>query len=130
MDNTSGEKKLNLNVVFLRSIACFGVVCLHSFGWFNSHVDEKISYSIWYMFSFAIPVFFATSGYFVLKKNTVSFGYVIRKITSFILIVFSWCLLYSCVGIVFSHRLVNPLKLSSWHYFIKGHWKCFGFLEQ
>lgn len=109
MNNAAVEKKLNLNIVILRSIACFGVVCLHSFGWFNSHVDHQLSYSIWYLFSFAIPVFFATSGYFVLKKNTISFDHVIRKIVSFILIVFTWCLLYSCLGII-SHRIVNPVK--------------------
>ena len=72
MNNAAVEKKLNLNIVILRSIACFGVVCLHSFGWFNSHVDHQLSYSIWYLFSFAIPVFFATSGYFVLMNIPVS----------------------------------------------------------
>lgn len=103
-------KKLNINIALLRIIACFGVVCLHSFGALNRSVDDWLSYSIWYSFCFAIPIFFATSGYFVLSKKSISYIYVLKKITGFLLIVFSWCLLDSCIGIAFGRKLTNPIK--------------------
>lgn len=86
------------------------MVCLHSFGALNRSVDDWLSYSIWYSFCFAIPIFFATSGYFVLSKKSISYIYVLKKITGFLLIVFSWCLLDSCIGIAFGRKLTNPIK--------------------
>lgn len=61
-------KTINCNIAALKLLAMFGVICLHTFGSLNP-VDLRVSYILWYLGTFSIPVFFTASGYYTLNSK-------------------------------------------------------------
>lgn len=66
----------NENVDLLRIMACFAVVGLHTVGS--------------YLFDFAVPMFFAISGFFLLNRREVTRNYATRKIKGILKLVLCW----------------------------------------
>lgn len=79
------EKKREYNIDFLRIIACFAVIGLHTFE--SNTISSNI---IYYLCGFAVPTFFMISGYFLLNKGIIEGKYVRKKIFSIIRLVLCW----------------------------------------
>ena len=76
----------NYNVDFIRVMACSAVVGLHTFPKDLSTVTA----SLYYLCGFAVPVFFMSSGYFLLNRGEVSYKYAVQKCIGIIRVVFLW----------------------------------------
>lgn len=83
-----GVRKVNCNIATLKLLAMFGVICLHTFGSLNP-VDSRVSFALWYLATFSIPVFFAASGYYTLNsKPTMRSG--LSKVLGIIVLILLW----------------------------------------
>ena len=67
-------------------MACIAVVGLHTFPKDLSTVTA----SLYYLCGFAVPVFFMSSGYFLLNRGEVSYKYAVQKCIGIIRVVFLW----------------------------------------
>ena len=76
----------NYNVDFIRVMACIAVVGLHTFPKDLSTVTA----SLYYLCGFAVPVFFMSSGYFLLNRGDLSYKYAVQKCIGIIRVVFLW----------------------------------------
>lgn len=99
------RKKRNIGIDLIKVIACILVVTLHSL----SPVDPVVSnntfnLSLYYVGTLAIPIFFMSSGYFVLNKRTISYIYSFKRIKNILIVVFSWLILYSVANLVIKHE--------------------------
>jgi surface polysaccharide O-acyltransferase-like enzyme len=100
-------RNYHLGLAWLRILACLSVVCLHTFGRSGDY-QSPVSYLIWYGGTFAIPVFFALSGYFTLGRN-LSWKQIFLKILGTVLLILSWSVLISIYQMIKTHTVVNPL---------------------
>ncbi|MBO5208007.1 MAG: acyltransferase family protein [Lachnospiraceae bacterium] len=83
----------NCNLDLIKLVACIAVIGLHTF--------MPNVMSLYFLCGFAVPLFFMTSGYFLLNKKEVTSWYVCKKILSIFKIVFCWNLLrYCAVGFI------------------------------
>lgn len=74
----------------IKILACVMVVALHSI---SSGVRDGIYKSglwIYYLGTFAIPLFLMVTGYLQLKKDGVNYRYILKKIINILIIVFVW----------------------------------------
>ena len=76
----------NCNVDFIRVIACIAVVGLHTF----PKDLTTVTASMYYLCGFAVPMFFMSSGYFLLNRGEVSYKYAAQKCIGIIRVVFLW----------------------------------------
>ena len=80
------RKERNLNLDYVKILACIAVVGLHTLqrelSLFNS--------SLYYLCGFAVPVFFMASGYILLKRDEVKYSYSLNKILYILRIVVLW----------------------------------------
>lgn len=81
-------KTVNCNIALLKFVAMFGVICLHTFGSL-SPVESRLSYVLWYLSTFSIPVFFAASGYFMLNRQP-KWKNVLNKTANILLFILLW----------------------------------------
>lgn len=82
-------KSRDYNIDLLKIIACIAVVGLHTL-----QKDISIPNStLYYLCGFAVPVFFASSGAFLMNRESVSWRYTIRKIYLILRVVIIWNLL-------------------------------------
>lgn len=111
----------NINLDLIKSIACIGVVGLHSVG--------MIDYTIYYLCTFAVPFFFMVNGYLMFKKEKVDYGYSLKKIGGLLKIVLFYNLLIMIPVMIFRHKIINPITFSLkslvqqgylWHFWFFG----------
>ena len=96
----------NLGLDLLKIFSCIGVVTLHStMSGFNLE-QYNISAYLYYLGTYAIPLFFMLNGYFLLNKKKLPYSYVFNKIRGILTIVFVWNMLIWVIKRDFN---VNPL---------------------
>ena len=97
----------NLGLDLLKIFSCIGVVILHStMSGFNLE-QYNISAYLYYLGTYAIPLFFMLNGYFLLNKKILSYGYVLNKIVGILTIVSVWNILVWLIRWDFN---VNPVR--------------------
>ena len=90
------KKKRNIGIDLIKIIACILVITLHSLSPVDPVVSNNIfNLSMYYAGTLAIPIFFMSSGYFVLNKTSISYVYSFKRIKNILIVVFSWIVLYS-----------------------------------
>ena len=96
----------NLGLDLLKIFSCIGVVVLHSTrpGFNLEHYN--ISAYLYYLATYAIPLFFMLNGYFLLNKKKLPYSYVFNKIRGILTTVFVWNMLIWVIKRDFN---VNPL---------------------
>lgn len=82
----SNLSRRNCNIDFIKVIACIAVVGLHTF----PKDLSTTAASLYYLCGFAVPMFFMSSGYFLLNRGGVSYKYAVRKCIGIIRVVFFW----------------------------------------
>ena len=98
------KKKRNIGIDLLKLIACILVITLHSLPPEDLMVANNVfNLSLYYVGTLAIPVFFMSSGYFVLNKRSISYAYSFKRIKNILIVVFSWLMLYSLVILIVKH---------------------------
>ena len=78
--------KRNCNIDLIKVVACIAVVGLHT-------LPKDLSImtaSLYYLCGFAVPLFFMSSGFFLLNRNKVGYKYVICKCIRIIRVIFLW----------------------------------------
>lgn len=97
----------NLGLDLLKILSCIGVVVLHSTkpGFNLEHYN--ISAYLYYLGTYAIPLFFMLNGYFLLNKKKLPYSYIFNKIGGILSIVFVWNMLIWVIKRDFN---VNPLR--------------------
>ena len=97
----------NLGLDLLKIFSCIGVVTLHStMSGFNLE-QYNISAYLYYLGTYAIPLFFMLNGYFLLNKKILSYGYVLNKIVGILTVVSAWNILIWLIRWDFN---INPLR--------------------
>ena len=97
----------NLGLDLLKILSYIGVVVLHSTkpGFNLEHYN--ISAYLYYLGTYAIPLFFMLNGYFLLNKKKLPYSYIFNKIGGILSIVFVWNMLIWVIKRDFN---VNPLR--------------------
>lgn len=83
----------NSNIDLLRVLACIAVVGLHTI----PRDLSVLTSLLYYLFGFAIPTFFISSGYFLMNREGVSWKYSQKKMFGIIKIVVIWNFLFLLV---------------------------------
>lgn len=96
--------KRNLQIDFLKNLACLGVVALHIFN------PSKCSNIIYYVCVAAIPIFFMVNGFLILNKKEITYKYVLKKIINMVVIILIWNILLFLQQIIVQHNVINPIK--------------------
>ena len=96
----------NLGLDLLKIFSCIGVVVLHSTRSGFNLEHYNISAHLYYLGTYAIPLFFMLNGYFLLNKKKLPYSYVFNKIRGILTIVFVWNMLIWMIKRDFN---VNPL---------------------
>ena len=97
----------NLGLDLLKIFSCIGVVVLHSTRPGFNLEQYNISAYLYYLATYAIPLFFMLNGYFLLNKKILSYGYVLNKIVGILTVVSAWNILIWLIRWDFN---VNPLR--------------------
>lgn len=80
------NKERDINLDFVKIIACIAVVGLHTLK-SNISVLNSIFY---YLCGFAIPVFFMSSGYILVNRENISGKHTLKKIINILFITVAW----------------------------------------
>ena len=96
----------NLGLDLLKIFSCIGVVVLHSTRPGFNLEQYNITAYLYYLATYAIPLFFMLNGYFLLNKKKLPYSYVFNKIRGILTIVFVWNMLIWVIKRDFN---VNPL---------------------
>lgn len=80
------NSKRNQNLDLLKILACIAVVGLHTL---QKDVSQ-LNLLFYNMCGFAVPIFFVSSGYCLLNRDTISLNYVIRKVLNILRVVVIW----------------------------------------
>lgn len=86
----------NLQIDFIKILACLAVIGLHSF---NKKICTVCA-MLYYCCGFAVPAFFMATGYFVLKKDAILISYSLKKVKMLFRLVFLWNLVVFAVVFV------------------------------
>lgn len=87
--------KRNVNLDFLRMMACLAVVCMHT-----ASPNLNINIIIAFICTFAIPMFFASSGFILLQRKEVTNEYIFKKVICVVRIIFIWSLLVESLIVI------------------------------
>lgn len=106
------DRLFGLDVV--KAMAILGVVALHVFGPFFIHssvdydISQKIIFRIFYYIATpAIPLFFLTNGYLILRKKRLPYKYILKKIWMLLVPVLAWNFLIWLVKLLATRHLVS-----------------------
>ena len=102
-----GDNLRNIGLDLLKIISCIGVVVLHSTMPGFTLEQYNVSAYLYYMGTYAIPLFFMVNGYFLLNKKELTYSYVFSKIAGILTVVSAWNILIWLVRRDFN---VNPLR--------------------
>ena len=97
----------NLGLDLLKIFSCIGVVALHSTMPGFTLEQYNVSAYLYYLGTYAIPLFFMVNGYFLLNKKELTYSYVFSKIAGILTVVSVWNILIWLVRRDFN---VNPLR--------------------
>ena len=97
----------NLGLDLLKIFSCIGVVALHSTMPGFTLEQYNVSAYLYYLGTYAIPLFFMINGYFLLNKKELTYSYVFSKIAGILTVVSAWNILIWLVRRDFN---VNPLR--------------------
>ena len=97
----------NLGLDLLKIFSCIGVVALHSTMPGFTLEQYNVSAYLYYLGTYAIPLFFMVNGYFLLNKKELTYSYVFSKIAGILTVVSAWNILIWLVRRDFN---VNPLR--------------------
>lgn len=97
--------KRNVSLDLLKILSCFSVVILHIFG----KKPNVYNSSLYYIATFAIPVFFMVNGFLLMKKEKIDYNYIFRKILKILLIVVSWNIILTIAIFIFKREFQNPI---------------------
>ena len=102
----------NRQVDLLKIIACIGVVGLHTF-WIEG---SAVSAALYYLCGFAVPVFFMSSGYFLLNRGEVNPLYSARKIVRVGKVILCWTAISAVGGVCtdVAHHTLSYHTLLYW----------------
>ncbi len=118
------ELNRNIGIDILKACACLLVVALHTIdstmGWGHRIITATAV--------MGIPVFFTTSGLFILSKDDVSYSYVIRKIGRILIVCFVWEFLYSLMLLIVKHEWRPFLESFAMDFLQKGLFYHFWYL--
>ncbi len=96
-------KERDLSIDLLKILSCFAVIGLHTF-----HKDLSLfNSSIYYLCEFAIPVFWMSSGAFLLNRPKSTWRYVLKKILRILVVVILWDMIVSC-GWIVGNMILRP----------------------
>lgn len=87
----------NYNLDLIKIIACIAVVGLHTLQKDLSIVNT----TLYYICTFAVPIFFMSSGYILLNRSNIPFMYILKKISAIMRVVILWaaiCFLGKNIG--------------------------------
>ena len=99
----------NLGLDLLKIFSCIGVVTLHStMSGFNLE-QYNISAYLYYLGTYAIPLFFMLNGYFLLNKKILSYRYVLNKIVGILTVVSAWNILIWLIRWDFNVNLLRKI---------------------
>ena len=102
------QKTRNINLDLLKVLACVGVVLLHTaMGGFKDTGSWNFSTYLYYLGTYAIPLFFIVNGYLLLGKREITYSYIFQKIKWILITVVSWTLIVWVFKLDFA---VNPIK--------------------
>lgn len=102
------HKFRDINLDLLKVIACVGVVLLHTaMGGFKETGSWNFSTYLYYLGTYAIPLFFMVNGYLLLGKKEITYFYILQKVKWILITVLSWTLIVWLFKRDFS---VNPIK--------------------
>lgn len=96
------ERNISLDV--LKVLSCFSIVALHIFGRKNNLLNGIV----YYISTFAIPIFFMVNGFLLMRKKEISYKYIVKKIYKILKIIFFWNILLAVALFVFKHKIQNP----------------------
>ena len=85
------KKIRNINLDFLKIMACIGVVLLHTTmpGFKETGPWNYLTY-LYYLGTYSIPLFFMVNGYLLLGKNEISYSYIPTKNKMILVTVSIW----------------------------------------
>ncbi len=114
----------NSNIDLLRVLACIAVVGLHTI----PRDLSVLTSLLYYLFGFAIPTFFISSGYFLMNREGVSWKYSQKKMFGIIKIVVIWNFLFLLVKLfkelifheTISYQVFTLAKASIGSFFQQG----------
>ena len=102
------EQSRDYNIDLLKIIACIAVVGLHTL-----QKDVSIlNATLYYLCGFAVPIFFASSGAFLMNRKSMSWRYAIRKICLILRVVIIWNLLIVCAKLVLKVLMKSELNFT------------------
>lgn len=83
--NRFGQSR-NCNIDLIKIVACIAVVGIHTF----PRDLSEITALLYYLCGFAVPVFFMSSGYFLLNRGPVTTKYSIKKCIGIVRVIICW----------------------------------------
>ncbi len=92
MDKSTGTKR-DISLDFIKVLACFGVVVLHTI----NRISGPVNSILYYFGTISIPLFFAVNGALMLNKKSITLSYCIQKIKVILAVSLFWSALYSIV---------------------------------
>lgn len=111
----------NVNIDLIKSLACLGILGLHCIGYAN--------YTIYYLCTFSVPLFFMVNGYLMFGHQEITFKYSLKKIWALLKIILLWNLILCIPVMVVKRKFVNPLEQIAkcliqegylWHFWFFG----------
>lgn len=114
----------NLGLDLLKIFSCIGVIALHTTVSGFTLEQYNINAYLYYLGTYAIPLFFMLNGYFLLNKNKLTYSYTFNKIVGIFTVVFVWNIL---IWIVKRDFNANPLKKIAGSLIQKGYFPQFWF---
>ena len=119
------KKIRNINLDFLKIMACIGVVLLHTTisGFKETRSWNYLTY-LYYLGTYSIPLFFMVNGYLLLGKSNITYSYILQKVKWILIIVSSWTII---VWLFKRDFTVNPIKKIVGSLLQKGYFSQFWF---
>lgn len=96
----------NRNLDAVKLMSCLAVIGLHTM----YHFDSVFSSVLYQLFIFAVPCFYMASGYLLLGKRSVSWGYVGKKLLGIARLVAIWC------TVVYAAKLLGMKNGNAWEF--------------
>lgn len=99
----------------LKLLSCVAVIGLHTL---NTSARPVIAL-MYQLCAFAVPCFFLSSGYVLLNRKSVSYGYCLSKLLRILRVVAVWHILYYLIALLWG-VLVDGQSLSLWWEYAKN----------
>lgn len=99
------RKQREINIDFIKIMACFGVVALHTINGSLGVVNMIITL----LATMCIPLFFMVNGYLMFKKDDITYSYVFHRIGKIITVCFAWEFLHAVAYFLYYRKWRNFL---------------------